>query len=153
MKKATLIISTSILLAIGLTGCAESSNKTTPTQSESSSPMTSPTGSASPAPLSPVGPVAPSQPEPSGTLITTPQAAAPTPPSKSEQVTAKAVADKTVADELTALAKAAEERLAKVPVGSADAARAAEEAQSLNQSAEKARATAEKSAAEATKVK
>lgn len=137
MKKTNLVISVSILLAIGLTGCSESAP----------SPTVSATGSA------PATPFGPPQSDPASTIIATTESTAPMPPSKAEQATAKAVADKAKIEELTTLAKEAEERLAKAPAGSDDAARAAEEAQALKQSVETAKITAEKSAAEAAKLK
>lgn len=139
MKKTNIIISASILLAFGLTGCSESVSSPTPTVSSNGS-----------APATPFGPP---QSDPASTILATPEATAPTPPSKAEQATAKAIADKAKIEELTTLAKEAEERLAKAPADSDDAARAAEEAQALKQSVETAKAAAEKSALEAAKTK
>lgn len=137
MKKTNLIISASILLAIGLTGCSESTPS--PTVSSNAS-----------APATPFGPP-PS--DPTSTILTTPEASPPSGPSKAEQATANAVADKAKVEELTILAKEAEERLTKAPADSDDAARAAEEVQALKQSVETAKVAAEKSAAEAAKTK
>jgi hypothetical protein len=50
-------------------------------------------------------------------------------------------------------AKAADERLAKAPAGTQEAAQAAEEAQSLHQAAETARINAEKNSIEASETK
>lgn len=149
MKKTKLAISTAIFLAVSLTGCSESSNRTSLTPAPT--PTVSSTGYAFTTPSASVGPLQPAQPDPSVTFLITPEATAPTPPSKSEQIAAKAKTDIAKADELATLAKDAEERLTKIPAGTADAARAAEEAQSLKQSAETARKEAEKSAKEITK--
>lgn len=139
MKKISLVLSTSILLAVSLTGCAsESSNQPSP----------SPTATTA----GPVEPLGPAQSIPSGAVLATPTAVA-TAPSKAEQVTVKAEQDKAKSDQLETLAKAADEKLAKAPAGSADAARAAEEAQALNQSAVAARIVADHAAAEAEAAK
>lgn len=151
MKKIKLAISTATFLAISLTGCSGSSDRANLTPAPT--PTVSSTGSAFTSPSASVGPFQPAQPDPSVTLLITPEVTAPTPSSKSEQAAVKAKTDKTKADELATLAKDAEERLTKIPAGTADAARAAEEAQSLKQSAETARKEAERSAKEVAKTR
>jgi PBP1b-binding outer membrane lipoprotein LpoB len=133
VKKTKLAIA--IFLAIGLTGCSGSSSDRT-NLTPAPTPTVSSTGSAFNDPSASQEPL---QPNPSATLLVTSEPNAPTPPSRSEQAIVKAKTDKIKADELATLAKEAEERLTKIPAGTADAARAAEEAQSLKQSAETAR--------------